>query len=740
MANSKLEESLLKVLVLVNTIASPLFSNAVIGQLESPCLDLPVEMSGSCSQPPVMAKMRKPEYFKVILSCLVVFWFICFQGLHAADTLTVGQTMRDWQFLESPNKLFRLLFCSLSVSNLRYLGIKDMNYSLLVSGEDHIKLVWVANRRNPLTDTSGILNITVDGNLVLTDSNGTFITISVGQPAISSNTSATLLDSGNLVLRSGEHILWQSFDYPSDTWLPGMKIGMFDLNTGQPQYQFLTSFVSQQVPTPGTFTFGVDPNNTKQLVIWQRGVLYWRSGTWNGYNFSYFPYSEFNFSYFSNESQSYFTYTRTDNNLSSWIEMGSSGNIRIFVTTSDGRLPYSPDLCAAGELEYWSAGCAVIEPSNCKNGDVFNQTWGAMNYWVYFDNSSLGIADCKEICRRDCSCNAYAYESSDGSGCKFSDGEKLNFFDEEEAFYIRNGSVVATESNALAPSYPPIILTVLSPMEKLQLCSLSSVEIATDHFSAANMIGQGGFGPVYKGKLANGQDIAVKRLSRSSQQGLVEFKNEVILISKLQHRNLVRLLGCCTEGEERILIYEYLPNKAWIHFFSMPQNELYWTGNYVSASSKGLPKGFSTSTSTRVVICRLSMPWMVFSPVKSDVFSFGVMMLEILSGKKNILSFHYSDRSMNLLGYAWELWIEGRRLELMDSALADSWPRIEFMRCVQIGLLCVQESAEDRPTMSQVLSMLTSESVALPTPNNVLSLPLQVPIMPLYLKIRNSYQ
>ncbi|THG23483.1 hypothetical protein TEA_008414 [Camellia sinensis var. sinensis] len=97
---------------------------------------------------------------------------------------------------------------------------------------------------------------------------------------------------------------------------------------------------------------------------------------------------------------------------------------------------------------------------------------------------------------------------------------------------------------------------------ELPLFTLSSIQIATSYFSVANKIGEGGFGHVYKGQFVNGQEIAVKRLSRSSQQGSEEFRNEVILISRLQHRNLVRILGCCTQGDERILIYEYLPNKS----------------------------------------------------------------------------------------------------------------------------------------------------------------------------------
>ncbi|TYH13528.1 hypothetical protein ES288_A06G145300v1 [Gossypium darwinii] len=98
-------------------------------------------------------------------------------------------------------------------------------------------------------------------------------------------------------------------------------------------------------------------------------------------------------------------------------------------------------------------------------------------------------------------------------------------------------------------------------MNSLQY-DMSTIEAATDNFSDANMIGVGGFGSVYKGTLANGQEIAVKRLSRSSKQGAEEFKNEVALVAKLQHRNLVRLLGFCVEREERMLIYEFVPNKS----------------------------------------------------------------------------------------------------------------------------------------------------------------------------------
>lgn len=99
-------------------------------------------------------------------------------------------------------------------------------------------------------------------------------------------------------------------------------------------------------------------------------------------------------------------------------------------------------------------------------------------------------------------------------------------------------------------------------IEELPLFTFEALANATDQFNDNNLLGKGGFGPVYKGNLVNGEQIAVKRLSAASGQGMQEFRNEVIVISKLQHRNLVRLLGCCMERDEKMLVYEYMPNKS----------------------------------------------------------------------------------------------------------------------------------------------------------------------------------
>ncbi|XP_027927153.1 G-type lectin S-receptor-like serine/threonine-protein kinase CES101 [Vigna unguiculata] len=108
----------------------------------------------------------------------------------------------------------------------------------------------------------------------------------------------------------------------------------------------------------------------------------------------------------------------------------------------------------------------------------------------------------------------------------------------------------------------------------MRVFSFESIELATDNFSSANKLGEGGFGPVYKGKLIDGLEIAIKRLSRSSTQGLAEFKNEVKLIAKFNHTNLVKLYGFCIEKEERMLIYEYMPNKSLDSYLFDPTNTL----------------------------------------------------------------------------------------------------------------------------------------------------------------------
>ncbi|XP_059661587.1 cysteine-rich receptor-like protein kinase 10 isoform X2 [Cornus florida] len=294
---------------------------------------------------------------------------------------------------------------------------------------------------------------------------------------------------------------------------------------------------------------------------------------------------------------------------------------------------------------------------------------------------------------------------------------------------------------------------------------LGMIEVATDNFSDHNKIGEGGFGAVYKGTLPyNGQEIAVKRLSRSSGQGAKEFKTEVALVAKLQHRNLVRLLGFCLQGEEKILVYEFVPNKSLDYFLFDPEKrkQLDWSTRYkiIGGMAKGIlylhedsrlriihrdlkasnilldldmnPK-ISDFGMARIFgmdqdqgkTTRIAGTYGYMSPeyamhgkfsVKSDVYSFGVSVLEIISSKKNSSFFQSDSTAEDLLSYAWKLWNEGTPLALMDPTLADSYSKNEVIRCIHIGLLCVQEDVDARPSMASIFFMLSSDSVTLPLP------------------------
>ncbi|XP_062014792.1 uncharacterized protein LOC133731435 [Rosa rugosa] len=299
--------------------------------------------------------------------------------------------------------------------------------------------------------------------------------------------------------------------------------------------------------------------------------------------------------------------------------------------------------------------------------------------------------------------------------------------------------------------------------EELPFVDVATIKIATDDFSDSNKLGQGGFGTVYKGVQPDGREVAVKRLSRKSWQGLEEFKNEVILIAKLQHRNLVRLLACGFEGEEKLLLYEYMPNKSLDTFIfdSQRRAELSWETyhNIIKGIARGLlylhedsrlriihrdlkPSNVlldhemvakisdfgmarifcenqNTANTKRVVgtygymAPEYAMEGL-FS-VKSDVFSFGVIMLEIISGKKNS-GFYLTEHAKTLVAYAWNLWKDGKEVEFIEPCLMESSPTKEILRCMHIGLLCVQEDPEERPTMSDVVVLLGSDSIELPEP------------------------
>ncbi|RCV42086.1 hypothetical protein SETIT_9G187200v2 [Setaria italica] len=753
-------------------------------------------------------------------------------------------------------------------------------------------VVWVANRESPVTGSpaGAALRILANGSLAIVDDNNSDDSVvwatppppvsSSLSPGALSNATAQLLDNGNLVLRvPGAGVVWQSFDHPTDTLLPGMKLGI-DFRTGLDRR--MNSWRGAGDPSPGEYTFRLDPRGSPELFLYRRSARTYGSGPWNGFQFTGVPNLKSNslltFRFVSAPGEeAFYSYDVLDNaTVLTRFVVNSSGQIQrlmwIDMTQSwslfwsypldecDGyracgpygvcsveRSPicgcapgFDPRFPAEWALRDGSGGCRRRTELNCTgDGDGFATLTNmklpeSANATV---DMSLGLDECRQACLGNCGCRAYASanvsSSGPGTGCFMWTGDLLDmrqFGNGGQNLFVRlaasdlplSTSSAETHSRTarlveiIVPSVVGLVLLLVGlyicvmkvkkrrkeatplPSRNAQStpfgrrnqiaassdaqddslhngqqgnnkdCDLPSFDVekiqaATDNFSIHNKIGQGGFGPVYMGKLDNGQDIAVKRLSRRSTQGLREFKNEVKLIAKLQHRNLVRLLGCCIDGCERMLVYEYMHNRSLNTFLfdEEKQSMLCWEKRFniingiargilylhqdsvlriihrdLKASNILLDKDMNPKISdfgvarifgtdqTAAYTKKVVGTYGYMSPeyamdgvfsTKSDVFSFGVLVLEIVSGKKN-RGFYHTELDLNLLRYAWRLWRDGESLEFIDPSIADTSNALEVLKCIQIGLLCVQEQPKRRPTMSAVTTMLASETPTLPEP------------------------
>ncbi|KAH7844985.1 hypothetical protein Vadar_033893 [Vaccinium darrowii] len=227
--------------------------------------------------------------------------------------------------------------------------------------------------------------------------------------------------------------------------------------------------------------------------------------------------------------------------------------------------------------------------------------------------------------------------------------------------------------------------------------TLRQIKAATNNFDDANKIGEGGFGPVYKGLLSDGTVIAVKKLSSKSKQGNREFVNEIGMISALQHPHLVKLYGCCIEGNQLLLVYEYMENNS-----------------LARALFAKLDEEESTHMSTRIAgtYGYMAPEYAMRGHLtdKTDVYSFGIVALEIVSGRSNH-SYRTKEYCLYLLDWALVLKEKGNLMELVDPKLGSACNKIEVAVMINVALLCANTSPAVRPAMSSVVSMLESRTV-----------------------------
>ncbi|KAL1537433.1 non-specific serine/threonine protein kinase [Salvia divinorum] len=779
--------------------------------------------------------------FLLLLLLLIIQIVACLS--REEDTISAGVVIKDPQTIVSQNRIYKLGFFTPSNTTNRYLGI-----FFAFSQET---LIWIANRDKPLTDSSGAVAISRDGNLVLLD--GTNQTVwSTNLTTSPVNSTVRILDTGNLVLQeeaSGD-TLWESFSQPLDVQVQGMRLTQ-NVNTGK-QVR-LTAWRNATDPAIGSFAMGLDVmSGTLQLYIWDEGRPHWRSGPWNSLSFLgikklFYAYLD-GFNQVTNDSAGNFFFSppqQNDMHIISSVNYSGSLSRKAWNGMEWDVVMACPEnecdvygtcgpfgscnalespICSclrgfepANEEEWgrgnWTNGCRRKNQLQC-GGDGFARLKNMKVPDFAKPLPSRVQDECQAICRRNCSCIAYAYDNN--IGCMFWSNTLIDTQDFGSVgvnLYIRL-SASEFESNKRRNLYIIIGVAVgfvcISIMmfiawwlivkrkgnkaqdtrnfEAGQMFTADSTAIvlkneskvnigdlpkftfemlanATNQFHEDNLLGRGGFGPVYKGVLSNEKEIAVKRLSAESGQGMQEFMNEVIVISKLQHKNLVKLLGGCVEKEEKILIYEYMPNKsldACLFGTTNPTKKLLdW--NMRSSIIEGIGRGilYLHRDSRLRIIHRdlkpsnvlLDQDWnpkisdfgmaRIFGgnedhgrtarvvgtygymapeygmegrfSEKSDVYSFGVLILEIIKGKKNTHYFN-EELSLSLIGYAWKMWNEGNGLSFVEESIASRETEEEMDRCIQIGLLCVQEYPKDRPSIEIVLPMLSRDIVDLPVP------------------------
>ncbi|GMJ13028.1 hypothetical protein like AT2G19130 [Hibiscus trionum] len=738
-----------------------------------------------------------------------------------ADTISANQSLSGDQTIVSSGGNFVLGFFSPGNSSNYYIGIWYGKISEQTS-------VWVANRETPVRDIrSSELKIS-DGNLVLINGSGVEIWSTDIRTSNSSSVVAVLEDTGNLVLRDGPNSsapLWQSIDHPTHTWLPGGKLS---LNKRTNRSQLLTSWKNSEDPAPGLYSLELDPAGTNSYIIrWNRTRQYWSSGPWDEQSRIFRDVPEmrlnyiYNFSFHSNENESYFTYSLyTTETISrfimdysgqikqlSWLESSRQWNLfwsqprqqcqvyafcGAFGSCTEGGLPFCS--CLSGfhvksetnwNLSDFSDGCERTTRLQCEEDpgrvtgktDKFRESPNVRLPESARSMSAESMSECESSCLEYCNCTAYAYDSD---GCRIWMTELLDLQQfsgdgsngRSRTIYIRlaasefpnssnnNGIIIGAVAGSVGLVLCLVVFGILrwrrqrmiNPKVEGSLLAFGyrDLQSATKNFS--EKLGGGGFGSVFKGTLPDSSIIAVKQLE-SINQGEKQFRSEVSTIGTVQHVNLVRLRGFCSDGTRKLLVYDYMPNGsldanlfheenskalAWktryqialgtargltylhekcrdciIHCDIKPENILLDAELCPKVADFGLAKIIGRDFSRVLTTMRgtrgyLAPEWIsgVAITAKADVYSYGMMLFEIVSGRRNSEQCEEGKVRFFPTSVARVITEDGDVLSLLDPRLNGDAPVDELSRMCKVACWCVQDDETHRPSMGQVVQIL----------------------------------
>ncbi|KAG5516634.1 hypothetical protein RHGRI_037385 [Rhododendron griersonianum] len=423
---------------------------------------------------------------KILCSIFLLLLQYQFQFCTPTDTINTTQSLKDGDLLISSNQTFALGFFTPGKSTNWYLGIWYNKVS-------EQTFVWVANRGDPINDTSGSLSFDVTGNLVVTgpDRSNLVWSTNVSDPTVAKISSAQLLDSGNLVVLDGNgEVVWQSFDYPTNTLLPNMRFGV-NRKTGLDR--FVTSWKSGDDPGPGEYSMKMDLNGSPQSFVYKGSVLVWRTGSWIGRGLSGIPEMTINYinhNYVENQDEVTITFSIRDplifsrlvlnesgmlqrltwnNNEHRWVEIyvgpkkpcdsyNNCGPNGICDQSNIGRGQFEcmclPGFEPKSERDWYlrdgSGGCVRKRGGHvCGSGEGFEKVPLAKvpNMWTArVDRGVTGLKECESECLRNCLCNAYASAdvSRGDSGCVKWHGDLMDsrvFSSGGQDLYIRVDAV-----------------------------------------------------------------------------------------------------------------------------------------------------------------------------------------------------------------------------------------------------------------------------------------------------------
>uniref|UniRef100_A0ACD5VEM1 Uncharacterized protein n=1 Tax=Avena sativa TaxID=4498 RepID=A0ACD5VEM1_AVESA len=729
--------------------------------------------------------MNCKRCISVFFAALIPYVVLVFDGSHAVvatDTLLPGQSISGSEILVSKNGIFELGFFSPSPGGTKhYLGIQ---YKNLV--DTRPAKFWMGNKI-PITSFPNATLYIAAGELFIEEL-GSVLWTSGPTTNGSDSAVAVLLDDGNFVVEDQSNhskVIWQSFDHPADALLPGARLGL-DMATGNNisltlyKSPYNCSLVIDQSRKMG-FVMAIDGHD--YFGTFPAGMVTQEEGSSVQLNHPENP-NDIEFMRLSTGQVSLLRYVNNAT-ITGWEprwSYPSSCKISAFccgafgVCTSrgtcaciDGFSPHDPN---EWELGHFVSGCSRVTPSDCQGGISTDSFILLDNLQGLPDNPQntrqKTSEDCKAACLSQCYCVAYSYRDS---GCMIWYDVLLNLTlgntTLDTKIYMRVGShgkgwrehiqLVMLVIGSLVVAL--LVMLVLFWLYKrslrqtqvegfLSVYSYAQLKRATRNFS--DKLGEGGFGSVFKGTVAGPSSVAVKRLKGIRHRDK-QFRAEVQTIGMIQHTNLVRLLGFCTEGTKRLLVYEYMPNGSLdSHLFSEATSTLSWRlrRRIAIGIAKGLaylheecrdciihcdikPENIlldaefcpkiadfgmakllgrdinAALTTLRGTIGYLAPEWVYGHAIthKADVYSFGVVLFELISGRRTTRSMRSGNHRYFPL-YAAAKVNEGDVLCLLDGRLRGDGNVKELDVICRVACWCIQDEEIHRPSMGQVVRML----------------------------------